>query len=162
MRTNGTTKRKPSPATELRLDVQYAVSARSLPSRYKFRKWVRAALAGDARITLRILGGREARALNRRHRGRDYATNVLTFAYAGPPRIDGDIAICAAVVTREARALGISGEAHYAHLTVHSVLHLQGYDHQRARAATRMERLETRIMRQLGYAAPYPDRRYRA
>ena len=97
-------------------------------------------------ITLRIVGAREARLLNRHYRGRDYATNVLTFVYSDRRPLAGDIAICAPVVAREARACGISREAHYAHLTVHGVLHLQGYDHERARDAERMERLEVRIL----------------
>ena len=88
----------------------------------------------------------EARALNRHFRGRDYATNVLTFVYAERGALAGDIAICAPVVRREARAQKISLAAHYAHLTVHGVLHLQGYDHVRRREAEHMERLEARII----------------
>jgi len=120
-----------------------------------FEKWARAALKKSARVTLRVVGAREARLLNRRYRKRDYATNVLTFVYSKRHPLVGDVAICAPVVVREARALGISGEAHYAHLTVHGMLHLQGRDHRRAREAARMERLETRILKKLGYADPY-------
>jgi probable rRNA maturation factor len=116
---------------------------------------VRAALTRPARITLRVVGAREARLLNQRYRQRDYATNVLTFVYSEDMPLEGDIAICAPVMSREASAMGISREAHYAHLTVHGVLHLQGHDHQRARAAGRMERLETSILKKLGYADPY-------
>jgi probable rRNA maturation factor len=119
------------------------------------RKWVRAAVGKNACIALRIVGAREARRLNRCYRGRDYATNVLTFVYSDRSPLAGDIAICAPVVAREARMQGISAEAHYAHLVVHGSLHLQGYDHERAREARRMERLETRILGQLGFADPY-------
>ena len=155
MPTNGTTKRKPSRAPELALTVQYGTRPAQLPSRAKLRLWARAALERNAIITLRIVGTREARKLNRRFRGIDRATNVLTFNYSERTPLAGDIAICAPLVTREARAFGIDREAHYAHLTVHGVLHLQGYDHRRARAAECMERLETRILARLGYADPY-------
>jgi probable rRNA maturation factor len=126
-----------------------------LPSPAKFRKWLRAAFIRSARVTLRIVGAREARLLNFHYRGRDYATNVLTFIYSDGRALAGDIAICAPVVTREARMRGISRDAHYAHLTVHGALHLQGYDHERASDAGRMERLEVRILARLGYANPY-------
>ncbi|HYK14078.1 MAG TPA: rRNA maturation RNase YbeY, partial [Burkholderiales bacterium] len=86
---------------------------------------------------------------------RDYATNVLTFIYSKRGPLEGDIAICAPVVAREARRQGTHREAHYAHLTVHGMLHLQGYDHARAAAAKRMENLETRILARLGFADPY-------
>jgi probable rRNA maturation factor len=116
---------------------------------------VRAAAGKSACIALRIVGAREARRLNGCYRGRDYATNVLTFVYSDRRPLAGDIAICAPVVAREARMLGISAEAHYAHLVVHGMLHLQGYDHECASAARRMERLETQILGQLGFADPY-------
>ena len=141
--------------SKLALTVQYDVQTSQLPSRARFRKWVRAALTRRARITLRVVGAREARLLNRRYRRRDYATNVLTFVYSERLPLDADIALCAPVLAREARALGITRDAHYAHLTVHGVLHVQGYDHQRESDARRMERLETRIMKTLGYADPY-------
>lgn len=109
----------------------------------------------DARITLRIVGEREARALNRDYRGKDYATNVLTFVLDdGPPRA-GDLALCAPIVSREARSQGKDVTAHYAHLTVHGVLHLQGYEHERTADAVAMEKLETRILRRLGFPDPY-------
>ena len=126
-----------------------------LPSAATFRKWLRAALTRNARITLRIVGTREARRLNHDYRRRDYATNVLTFIYSDGRPLTGDIAICAPVVAREARMRGISRDAHYAHLTVHGALHLRGYDHERADEAERMERLEARILARLGYADPY-------
>jgi probable rRNA maturation factor len=116
---------------------------------------VRAALRKSVRITLRIVGAREARRLNYRYRGRDYATNVLTFVYPDRRPLAGDIAICAPVVAREARECGIGREAHYAHLVVHGMLHLQGFDHENECGARRMERLEVRILAGLGFADPY-------
>jgi len=137
------------------LTVQYGVLHARLPSRAQFRAWARAALKSSARVTLRIVGAREARALNRRFRGRNYATNVLSFAYRSRRPLEGDIAICAPVVAREARAGGISAEAHYAHLTVHGMLHLQGCNHERPNDAKRMEKREARILAGLGFANPY-------
>jgi probable rRNA maturation factor len=140
---------------ELALSVQYGTRAAQLPSRVQLRRWVRAALRKSARLTLRLVGTREGRRLNLDYRGRDYATNVLTFIYSERRPLEGDIAICAPVVAREASLRGIRREAHYAHLTVHGMLHLQGYDHARAMDAKRMESLETRILARLGYADPY-------
>ena len=156
---SGIRSRKPSRAPELALTVQYGTQSGKLPSRTQLRKWARAALRRRASITLRIVGGREARSLNRRFRGRDYATNVLTFVYRDKRRLAGDIAICAPVVLREARARGVSSDAHYAHLAVHGVLHLQGHDHERTHDAQRMERLEARILASLGYPDPYEEDR---
>ena len=152
---SATPKPRPRRQPELALNIQYGFGAATPPSRARFGTWMRAALTRDAHITLRVVGAREARKLNHRYRHRDYATNVLTFVYSDGGPLEGDIAICAPVVAREARALGISREAHYAHLTVHGVPHLQGHDHQRTRDAERMERLETRILKALGYADPY-------
>jgi probable rRNA maturation factor len=152
---SGTPKRKPDRTPELALTVQYGTRCAQLPSRARLRRWVRAALRKNARLTLRLVGTREARRLNLDYRGRDYATNVLTFIYSEQRPVEGDIAICAPVVAREASLRGIGREAHYAHLTVHGVLHLQGYDHEHAVDAKRMELLETRILAGLGYADPY-------
>jgi probable rRNA maturation factor len=114
-----------------------------------------AALERDAEVTLRIVGKAEGRKLNLAYRGRDYATNVLTFAYPDQPTLSGDIVLCAPVVRQEARAQRIELAAHYAHLVVHGMLHLQGYDHERDREARAMERLETEIVARLGYPDPY-------
>ena len=137
------------------MTVQIASSAAAIPSRTRFLRWATAALRRKARITLRIVDTREARALNKSYRHREYATNVLTFVYADQRPLAGDIALCAPVVKREARAQKISLAAHYAHLTVHGVLHLQGYDHLRTSDAERMERLEARILKKLGDDDPY-------
>ena len=141
--------------SNVRLTVQYATRARPLPSERNLRKWVKAALGGDARLTVRLVGLSEGRTLNREYRGRDYATNVLTFVLDHGPPYDGDLALCAPVVTREARAQCKDIMAHYAHLTVHGVLHLQGYEHEREVEAAAMEKLETRILKRLGFPDPY-------
>jgi probable rRNA maturation factor len=139
----------------LELTVQYAVNGRGLPSRSRLRRWARAALERNARVTVRVVGTAEARALNRHFRGKDRPTNVLTFILRERPRLEGDIALCAPVIAREARAQGRSAAAHYAHLVVHGILHLQGYDHESERAARVMERRESRVVARLGFADPY-------
>jgi probable rRNA maturation factor len=145
----------PEPAPKLSLTVQYAVATRGLPSRTQFRTWARAALRHDARVTLRIVGRTEGKALNRTYRGRNYATNVLTFVFRDKAPFEGDLALCAPVVVSEARRQGKTTTAHYAHLTVHGLLHLQGYDHENDADARVMEPLEKRIMARLGYDDPY-------
>jgi probable rRNA maturation factor len=138
--------------------VQRAV--RGAPSPRRLRAWALAAARAGSDVTLRVVGAAESRRLNRNFRGRDYATNVLSFAYA-PARnvrstaVRGDIVLCHPVIRREARAQGKTLAAHYAHLVVHGMLHLRGMDHARARAAGRMERAEIRILRRLGVADPY-------
>ncbi len=147
--------RRPAPFS---LSVQYATARSGVPSRSQFRRWVSRALWRPAAIVIRVTDEPEARALNQRFRGKDYATNVLTFPYPEFKPLRGDIVLCAPVVEREARESGKPVLAHYAHLTVHGVLHLQGYDHQDEDEAARMESLESRIMRSLGYADPYGSR----
>jgi len=125
-----------------------------MPSRSDFRRWAKAALLADAEVALRVVDEEEGRTLNRDYRGKDYATNVLTFAYGGEP-LSGDIVICAPVVAREAAEQGITLAAHYAHLTLHGMLHLQGYDHETDAEAVTMEAVESFIMQRLGYSDPY-------
>jgi probable rRNA maturation factor len=137
-----------------RLAIQRASRASHIPSDARLRKWCRAALAKAAVVTLRIVAEGEARRLNRQFRGKDYATNVLTFIYGDRP-LEGDVVICAAVVAREAREQGKAVEAHYAHLVVHGMLHLQGLDHEEPREAAAMERREKRVLAALGYPDPY-------
>jgi probable rRNA maturation factor len=139
----------------LRLSVQYGIASDSLPSRQRMRRWVKAALMTDAQVTLRVVGGREGRQLNREFRGRDYPTNVLTFAYPETAPLSGDIVLCAPVIAKEARVQRKAIEAHYAHLVVHGMLHLQGYDHEKEGDARVMETLEAEIVMKLGYADPY-------
>ena len=132
--------------------VQDASRAAGIPAADRFRDWVRASSTGRIEVTVRLVGTSEARGLNLAFRGKDYATNVLTFAYEPG---QGDIVLCTTVIRREAREQGKALESHYAHLTVHAVLHLRGYDHARASDAERMERAEIRILRRLGHANPY-------
>ena len=131
--------------------VQLAVATRGVPRAAAFRRWALGAGARAA-ITLRVVGEPEARRLNRTYRKMDHATNVLSFPYA---RGAGDIVLCHFVIAREARAQRKALAAHYAHMVVHGVLHLRGYDHERPRDALRMERAEARILRRLGFADPY-------
>jgi probable rRNA maturation factor len=144
----------------LDLAVQYAVAARNRPSRAQLRRWIQAALEHDARITVRIVGRAEGASLNRHFRSGDHPTNVLTFIYRDTPPYEGDLALCAPVVTREAHEQRKSVAGHYAHLVVHGTLHLQGYEHERATDAAVMEGRESQIVVKLGYPDPYsaPDR----
>ena len=140
---------------KLGLAVQYATKPEAIPTRHQFKKWATAALEQDAEIALRIVDAAEGRELNNTYRAKDYATNVLTFPLMHEPLLMGDIVLCAPVVEKEAAEQGISLEAHYAHLTVHGVLHMQGYDHENDEDAEHMEALESQIVMKLGYADPY-------
>jgi len=152
----------PAPRARLALAVQYAVSARTLPSRAGLARWMRAALAVPATVAVRFVGEREGRTLNAQFRGRDYATNVLTFVYDQGSPLAGDLVLCTPVLRREAREQGKELADHIAHLVVHGMLHLQGFDHDDARSARAMERRETAILASLGvpdpYAVPYAGR----
>jgi probable rRNA maturation factor len=140
------------------LAVQYASEAQKMPARSQFRRWVAAALQGGAEITLRIVDAEEGQMLNRDYRGKDYPTNVLTFAYGEEGgALAGDIVLCAPVVEKEAREQGKELLAHYAHLTVHGVLHMQGYEHETDAEARVMEALEVEILRRLRFNNPYSD-----
>ena len=132
-----------------RLSVQYAVPRRGVPAPASLRKWAGSAAS---EVTLRIVGESEGRRLNRSYRNKDYATNVLSFAYGDG---GGDVVLCHPVIAREARAQGKSIAAHYAHLVVHGILHLRGYRHERKEEARRMERAEIRLLRQAGFPDPY-------
>lgn len=140
---------------KLSLSVQFASNAKKLPTRPQFRRWVKVALQQDVQMVLRIVDEIEGRALNQSYRGKDYATNVLTFVYDDSDPLYGDVVICAPVVAREAKEQGKELLAHFAHLTIHAVLHLQGYDHENKRDAEKMEALETALMLKLRYPAPY-------
>lgn len=145
-------RRKPS----LKLHLQTGSRAVRAPTQAQVRRWASAALDRPAEITVRIVGTAECRRLNRRYRGDDHATNVLSFPYAvSRRRVHGDIVLCAPVIAREARSQGKTTEAHFAHLTVHAVLHLTGHDHARVREAERMEALEKKVLAKLGYPDPY-------
>jgi probable rRNA maturation factor len=129
--------------------VQYAIARSGVPAPAALRRW--AGAAGGVTLTVRIVGSREGRALNRRYRRRDYATNVLSFPYGE----SGDVVLCHPVIAREAREQGKSVRAHYAHLVVHGALHLRGYEHDDNASAKRMESMEVRILRRLGFGNPY-------
>ncbi|HUN27529.1 MAG TPA: rRNA maturation RNase YbeY [Steroidobacteraceae bacterium] len=149
----------------LRVEVLRGARSRT-PSSADILTWARAALgrrAGDRELAVRIVGTRASRRLNARFRGRDRATNVLSFAppqtplphAASAPRPLGDLVLCSPLVQREARRQGKSVRAHFAHLIVHGALHLAGYDHERPRDARRMERREVEVLKGLGFANPY-------
>ncbi len=148
----------------LTLSVGYAASRKGVPTSTSFRQWVEAALRGAKRrkateLSIRIVDAKEGRTLNRDYRGKDYATNVLSFPVELPPGITlpliGDLVICAPVVTKEAAEQGKLARDHWAHMTVHGVLHLLGYDHIEDAEAEAMEALETRVLAGLGIDDPY-------
>lgn len=140
----------------LTLSLQFAdPSPRALLPRHRVARWLRAALETPATIAVRIVGADEGRALNRDYRGRDHATNVLTFDYERAPQVVADLVLCAPVVAREAAAQRIDCAAHYAHLLVHGALHAQGFDHENDADAARMEAREREILSALGFADPY-------
>ncbi|HEU0277501.1 MAG TPA: rRNA maturation RNase YbeY [Rhodanobacteraceae bacterium] len=148
----------------LLVHVSYAVPRRGVPSSSSFKRWTETTLfAARCRrpieLSIRIVGTHEGRHLNQRYRGADHATNVLSFPAELPRGMHspllGDLAICAPVVSREAREQHKTLHDHYAHLAIHGVLHLLGFDHESERDARRMEKLETNILATLGIADPY-------
>lgn len=152
-------------AARLALAIENRSHEARVPTTAQLRHWAQAALQPTVRtaeISLLIVGEEEGRTLNRDYRGKDYATNVLSFALnEGEPvpglPLFGDIVFAAPVVAREATEQNKSLEEHYAHLTVHGMLHLQGYDHEDETDAVIMETLETAILARLGYADPYSE-----
>jgi probable rRNA maturation factor len=141
---------------ELHLSVQYPGGTDGAPTRPQVRRWVRAACNAPAEITVRFVDEGEGRGLNHDYRGKDYATNVLSFPYESGPRVCGDLVLCRPVVASESREQEKLLEAHYAHLIVHGMLHLQGHDHETGRDdAERMEASEREILKSLGYPDPY-------
>jgi probable rRNA maturation factor len=147
---------------KLTLSLQFAdPRAREHMNRSDVRRWAQAALFAPAELTIRFVDAEEGRTLNRDYRGKDYATNVLTFAYtedANAPVTEADIILCTDVLEREAAEQGLEISAHAAHLVVHGVLHAQGYDHEDDVEAAEMEALETEILGTLGIANPYAER----
>lgn len=146
-----------------KLVVQYATDhsdSAELPTRSQFRRWVKSALGKntqEAEIVIRIVDVAEGRTLNQCYRGKDYATNVLTFVYDDTAPLSGDIVLCADVIKKEARQQHKPLMAHFAHLTVHGVLHLQGYDHIEDEDALIMEKMETDILARMGIHDPYAE-----
>ena len=147
----------------LRISVQNDAGRKGVPTARSFETWIRAALAsrrrGATEIAIALLRRAAARDINRRYRGKDYATNVLSFPYEPLPHektaLLGDLVICPAVVAREAREQGKPLRNHYAHLTVHGTLHLLGFDHERADDAGAMEAIERKVLAKLGIPDPY-------
>jgi probable rRNA maturation factor len=150
--------------SKLDVAVGYAAPRKGVPASASFRRWIEAALKGAKRrkateVSVRIVDTEEGQALNLQYRGRDYATNVLSFPVELPPGVDlpliGDLVICAPVVAREAAEQGKKPADHWAHLTIHGTLHLLGYDHIDEAEAEAMEALETKVLAGLGIADPY-------
>ena len=139
------------------IEVQIVSRLKGIPNARTFKKWLLAALPKPATLTLRVVNAAEGRNLNSAFRGKDYATNVLTFVYHehNSAQLAGDIVLCAPIVAIEARAQGKTLAAHYAHLTVHGALHLAGMDHEKSRAAQAMEKKEILILAAMGYQNPY-------
>jgi len=141
---------------DLALSLQFADrSHRAQLPRHRVARWLRAALEAPAQLTVRIVGEAEGRALNHDFRGKDYATNVLTFDYERAPVVIADIVLCGPVVAREAAEQGKPLAAHYAHLLIHGALHAQGWDHARVADARRMEARERELLHALGIPDPY-------
>ena len=139
----------------LALAIQGRSAFQGLPARTALARWVTAALQRDGELTLRFVGASEARRLNREYRGKDHATNVLTFDYVHAPVVRADIVLCVPVIKREAREQRKLFREHLAHLVVHGVLHAQGHAHERAADARRMERREVAILAAFGIDDPY-------
>ncbi len=142
------------------LSVQYSCGEKNIPSRAQLRRWVSASAERSLQLTVRFVSDREGRALNRDFRGKDYATNVLSFVYApatvlATQAIEGDIAICVDVIRKEAKVQKKLVHAHFAHMVIHGALHVQGYDHETAKDASVMEAREIKILRQFRITNPY-------
>ncbi|MEJ1334911.1 MAG: rRNA maturation RNase YbeY [Candidatus Sedimenticola sp. (ex Thyasira tokunagai)] len=146
----------------LKLEVQRVAKSADLPADEALQRWAEAALApglDQGELVIRLVDEEESRALNREYRSKDRPTNVLSFPFEAPAVVEsdllGDLVICATVVAAEAEAQNKPLEAHWAHMVVHGVLHLQGHDHQNEREAEEMERLETEVLATLGIQNPY-------
>lgn len=150
----------------LQLEVQRVVDSPAIPDTMQFQSWAETALDGrleQAELVVRIVDREESRQLNRDYRGKDQPTNVLSFPFEAPAVVEsdllGDLVICAPVVADEALAQGQQLQAHWAHLLVHGVLHLLGFDHINAEEAEVMEGLEVEILASLGFPDPYQSER---
>ncbi|MCW8907196.1 MAG: rRNA maturation RNase YbeY [Sedimenticola sp.] len=150
----------------MQLEIQRVIEVPDLPPTLQFQTWVEAALQGrrdEAELVIRIVDREESRSLNSQYRGKDRPTNVLSFASELPPEVEsgllGDLVICAPLVAEEARAQGKILQEHWAHLVVHGVLHLLGYDHQHEQEAEEMEGLEAGILARQGISDPYQSER---
>jgi len=149
-------------SSKINLDLQVIVPDEELPSLDDFQRWVAGALAGrnePAELVIRIVDEAESAELNQQYRHKAGSTNILSFPFQAPPQVTsdllGDLVICAPVVLRQMRAQQKTAQAHWAHMVVHGVLHLLGYDHTEVAQATEMENLEIGILAQLGFPDPY-------
>ncbi|MDH3693714.1 MAG: rRNA maturation RNase YbeY [Gammaproteobacteria bacterium] len=146
--------------------VQNVSATSDVPSNENISRWAQTALNDieqeKSELTVRVVDENEIRELNRTYRGKDQATNVLSFPFTDPPQtatnILGDVVVCASVIKREAQEQNKAQDAHWAHMIVHGVLHLCGYDHEQQTQAEQMERMETTVLAQLGFPAPYASR----
>jgi probable rRNA maturation factor len=139
----------------LTLSIQGHEQFTGLPVRSTLLRWIAAAIVRDSQLTLRFVGANEGRRLNRHYRGKDYATDVLTFSYSTQPAVQADIVICVPVMKREAGVLRKSVYDHLAHLVVHATLHAHGHHHDNATAARAVAARETEVLRSLGKLPPY-------
>lgn len=149
----------------IHVHVQQATEAAYIPDAQAFQRWIQAATEGrisTAEVSIRIIDDQEMQALNLLYRYQNKPTNVLSFPMDNPEFVDvpllGDVVLCAQVICKEAEQQGKSAEAHWAHMVVHSILHLLGFDHEEPEQAEEMEGIETQIMQGLGYPAPYGDK----
>ncbi len=147
---------------KIALEIQSVTTSMGLPDEALFSSWVEAALAGcpeEVEVVLRLVDEKESRKLNRMYRGKDRSTNVLSFPFVPPTAVEsgllGDLVICAPLVAREAREQDKVLQAHWAHMVVHGVLHLRGYEHQNDGEVSEMEQLERGILAKLGFPDPY-------
>lgn len=151
----------------VKVEVQYVTSADNVPDKLLIQKWVEAASHGvlkrSAEVLVRLVDAQESQALNNHYRSKNKPTNVLSFCSDIPDYIDsneiGDIVICAEIVKQEAQQQNKQLMAHWAHMIVHGVLHLNGYDHQHTKEAEKMEQIEIQILAKLGFPNPYKDSR---
>lgn len=149
--------------TDVNVDLQIATSDANIPEASQIKRWAEQAYQGEepTEVTIRVVDPEESQDLNTRYRGKEKPTNVLSFPFEAPPGITvpllGDLAVCASVVTREAAEQGKPLDMHWAHMVIHGVLHLQGYDHETEAEAEVMEALEIRLLAELGYPNPYQD-----
>ena len=146
----------------IHIELQNASSSLSLPSEQQFSHWAQAATQREqAEIVIRVVDAEESAEFNRQYRGKPRPTNVLSFPFQAPPgmktSILGDLLICAPIVETEAMEQGKSLQAHWAHMVVHGVLHLQGYDHLDEQEAVVMESEEIAILNGLGFTNPYAE-----
>jgi len=142
---------------KLSMAVQYACGTESIPNRTQFRRWIKIAQQRNVEVTIRLVEATEGCELNTQYRGKHYPTNVLTFVYDEDETLKGDVVMCVPVVASEAKSQNKDIFAHYAHLTIHAALHLQGYDHENDDDAAEMEALETQLMLELRYPNPYQE-----